>query len=279
MSALLRRMLMQGGYMQEADAGEGESGGGGTVVVDQDKEQDQPAATEQRKPTDEEAKLLKEVMKQKSVLKELKEKLSEKDAFVKQIEELGGFDAIKELVTQKKTAEQKKMEEKGEWDRLKAQMAEEHNKSLKQLREQADAVVSENQRLKEEISNLTVGNSFMSSRFIKDEMVIPPSKAKVLYGQHFEFVEGRAVAFDKPAGAAERTMLVDSQGEPLGFEDAIKRLVDADPDRDSLIRSKAKAGAGSQAKTKQEAPADKLDKPSGVDRISAALAKGLLIKK
>lgn len=277
----IRGSLIHSGYWNEADAGEGGSAGGSGSVDVQDDEQSvqvegQPA--EAKKPTDEEAKLLKEVMKQKTVMKELKEKLSAKDAFVSQIEELGGLDAIKELVTQKKTAEQKKMEEKGEWDRLKAQMAEEHNKNLKQLREQAEAVSAENQKLKDEISNLTVGNSFMSSKFIKDEMVIPPTKAKVLYGQHFEFVEGRAVAFDKPAGAGERTMLVDSQGEPLAFEDAIKRLVEADPDRDALIRSKAKPGAGSVAKPKQEAPADRLDRPQGVDRIAYALSKGLLKK-
>lgn len=282
MSALLKRLLIQGGYMKEADAGEGGGGGGSAVdvadaedtVVDTDKAEDKV----EKKPTDEEAKLLKEVMKQKGVLAKLKEQLAEKETFVKQLTELGGLDAIKDLVAQKKDAETKKLEEKGEWDRLKAQIVDEHSKILKDLQDQISVATSENAKLKSEISNLTVGTSFSNSKFIKDELIIPPSKARVLYGSHFEFVEGRAVAYDKPAGESERTVLVNAQGDPLDFESAIKKIVDLDSDRDSLLRSKAKPGAGSHTTNKQTTPPGELEKPIGVNRITDALAKGALKK-
>lgn len=280
MSELLKKLLIQGGYMEEAkSAEEGGAGGGGTVDGDDPEDKDNPEVVKtEKKPTDEEAKLLKEVMKQKAVLAKLKEQLAEKEGYVKELTELGGLDAVKALVAQKQEAETKKMEEKGEWDRLKTQMVDEHNKTLKTLQDQISLATSENAKLKGEISNLTVGSSFMTSKFIQDELIIPPSKARALYASHFDFVEGRAVAYDKPAGSAERTMLVDSQGEALDFESAIKKIVDMDADRDSLIKSKARPGAGSHTTTKSKTPADQLEKPVGISRITDALAKGALKK-
>jgi hypothetical protein len=130
--------------------------------------------------------------------------------------------------------------------------------------------------LKGQISNLTVGSAFAQSTYIKDDLVIPPSKVKSLYGSHFEFQDGRAVAYDKPAGVAERTMLVDAKGDPLDFESAIKKIIDADPDRDQLLKSKIKPGSGSRPTTKVDAEPGQLEKHSGINRISAALAKGKL---
>src|SRR5687768_14242554 len=122
MSELLKKLLTQGGYMDEAKSGEEGGAGGGTIDEEnpsgEDKVEEDKAT---KKPTDEEAKLLKEVMKQKAVLAKLKADLAEKEGYVKELSELGGLDAIKSLVAQKKEAEVKKLEEKGEWDRLKTQ--------------------------------------------------------------------------------------------------------------------------------------------------------------
>lgn len=278
MSALLKKLLTQGGYMSEADAGEGDTGTGAGQLDETQDQQQQDTTQEKPKPTDAEAKLLKEVLSKKKALEALKGQLAEKESVLSELSELGGLDVIKELVNQKKTAEQKKLEEKGEWDRLKSQMVEEHGKVLKQLREQLTAASDESAKLRQEISNLTVGTSFMSSKFIGDELVIPPTKARLLYGDHFEFSDGRIVGYDRPAGSSERTMLVDANGEALDFESAIRRIVDGDSDRDALMRSKAKPGAASVTTQKQKTPADQIDTPSGIDKISAALAKGLLKK-
>lgn len=281
MSEILKRMLSV--YMDENDGGEGSSGGGGDADSNEDKDKGAGDATDaegkggERKPTDEEAKLLKEVMNKKKALDKLKAELAEKEATFKQLEELGGLDLLKQVITEKKTAEQKKMEEKGEWDRLKSQMNEEHGKILSDLQKQLDELRGQNSSLVGEISNLTVGSAFAQSSYIKEDLVIPPAKVKALYGSHFEFQDGKPVAYDKPAGAAERTMLVDAKGDPLNFELAIKKIIDADPDRDQLLKSKIKQGSGSHTNNKTEKPGQ-LDKPSGFDRISAALAKGTLTK-
>jgi hypothetical protein len=78
------------------------------------------------------------------------------------------------------------------------------------------------------------------------------------------------VAYDKPAGATDRTVLVDGSGNPLSFDKAIERIVDADPDRDTLRKSKMRAGAGSN----NDGGKPPVNIGSGRERIQAALAKG-----
>lgn len=105
---------------------------------------------------------------------------------------------------------------------------------------------------------------------------MPVSKVRALYGTHFEFNDGQIVAYDKPAGAAERTMLVDGKGDPLSFEESIKKIIDADADRDQLIKSKTKPGAGSVTTGKGAPP--KTETKTSIDKISSGLAVSLLKK-
>lgn len=123
------------------------------------------------------------------------------------------------------------------------------------------------------ISELTVGSAFAQSQFIRDELALTPSKTRVVYGNHFEFVDGKVVAFDKPAGAANRTPLVDAQGEPLAFEAALKKIVDADPDRDQLLRSKMKQGAASTTDPKATKPSSVKDAPQVKGITEASIRK------
>lgn len=229
------------------------------------------------KPSDAEAKLLKDVMDKKNKLKASNDRVAALEADLKKFEGID-IEAVKALLNEKKASETKILEGKGEWDRLRAQMSEEHTKQVGEVSERLSASQIENQRLASTIGDLTVGNAFSTSQFVKEEVVIPVSKVRVLYGSHFEYQDGSVVAFDKPAGAKERTMLVDGKGDPLSFEASLKKIVDADPDRDQLLKSKMKTGSGSVTTQKAGAPAQKLDAPSGMDKISAALAKGALQK-
>jgi hypothetical protein len=237
------------------------------------------------KPTDAEAKLLKEVMDKKTKLEAAEKKAADAEARLKAFE---GIDPakVKELLdaqakaeAERKKAEEEQLAKKGEWDRLKAQMAEENGKVVKQVEERASKAEQQVGTLQQQIADLTVGGAFSNSPFIKDEMALTSSKARVVYGSHFEFQGGKVVAFDKPAGAKDRTMLVDSKGEPLGFEDSIKKIVEADPEKDHLLKSKARPGAGSGTlpggKRKEEESAE----ISGRGKIAAGLAAQAKAKK
>lgn len=229
------------------------------------KDDDQKAA----KPSDKEAELLKEVMDKKGKLKEAK---SEIEKLKGQLSRFDGIDPdqVRALLDEKKAAEQKKLEEKGQWDELKKQMNEAHAAELSKKDQAVADLQSKLDAANAQIQELTVGNAFSGSKFIADELVLTPAKARVVYGDHFDVEDGQVVAYDKPKGASNRTMLVDGKGDPLGFEDAIKKIVEADPDRDNLIRSSMKKGAGS--KGQDVTPPKTEPELKGVSRIEAALS-------
>ena len=224
-----------------------------------------------------EAKLLKESMARKEKLVEAEKKLAELQA---QIEKFKDIDPEKarSLLAQEAEAEKKQLEAKGEFDRLKKMMAEEHAKEKEALAKAKEAADQSLAAALAKINDLTIGQAFVTSTFVKDELVMPATKVRQVYGQHFEIEGDRIVAYDKPKSAADRTKLVDGSGEPMSFEAAMAKIIDMDPDRDNLKKSKMKAGAGSQTTetgSKQEAKPGEVSK--GLGRMMAALedrAKG-----
>ncbi|WP_052704250.1 DUF6651 domain-containing protein [Halomonas sp. S2151] len=220
------------------------------------------------KPTDQEAKLLKEVMAKKTQLKELEGRLNAfGDVTPERVQEL--IEAESARQAEQAEREKQDLEKRGEFDRLREMMVSEHEKVLSTKDQELQELREANAQLLGRLDDMTVGSSFSNSPFISEELLLTPSKARVVYGNHFEVKDGQVVGYDKPAGAKDRTVLVDGRGEPLGFEDAIRKLVEADPERDSLIRAKAKPGAGSN---KPEGGSPQTSIPSGVGRIAAGLS-------
>lgn len=229
---------------------------------------------EGRKPTDEEARLIKENMKRKASEKALKDEL---DALKQSVAGLN-LDEVKALLAERKTAEEKQLEAKGDYERLKQRMAEEHQATVTDLNAKIAALSEALGKKDGVIGDLTVGTQFNSSQYINGELVLTPAKARALYGAHFEIEDGKVVGYDKPRGAAGRTALVDAYGVPIHFDAAMAKIIEADPEKDSLIRSKAKVGAGSSTKPATKVPdANTSQGAPAVNRISAGL-KALGIK-
>jgi hypothetical protein len=231
---------------------------------------DPPKDPTDPKPSDAEAKLLKEVMEKKAEAKRLKDALA---AF-------GDLDPVraKELLdgevkreAARKKAELTTLEQKGEFERVKTMMAEEHKKMLDAATNAAKSTADALTAALSKIDDLTVGAAFSASNFVKDELVLTAAKARALYGSHFALEDGVSVAYDKPAGAKERTKLVDASGEPLDFDAALAKIVESDPDRDTLKKSKLVPGAGSGTTNVKKVEA-KPATEGGLARIRAALA-------
>ena len=221
--------------------------------------------------SDNEAKLLKENMAKKEQLKKAQDEL---DALKKQFE---GIDpeAVRKLLEDQKIAETKALEAKGDYERLKQRMAEEHSKEVKSLKDKIAELEGSNGKLFGTINDLTVGTQFGQSQFISEELTLTPAKARVIYGPYFDVEDGKIVGYDKPKGAAGRTALVDQYGAPVGFDAALRKIVEADPEKDHLIKSKIKPGAGSDSKKATTEPS-KGQSADSVSKISAGL-KGLNI--
>jgi chemotaxis protein histidine kinase CheA len=232
-------------------------------------------AVDDGKPSEREAELLKETMQRKAQLKEKDQTISEMQKQLKAWEGLNP-DEVKSLVQAQKDAETRKLEEKGQFEKVKEQMNEAHQAELQTLQEQIEALNKEIAGRDNQIEDLSVGNTFSASKFIADELTLPVSKARTLYGAHFERGEdGKIVGYDKPMGSEGRAPYVNASGEPLAFDAALKKIVDSDPDKDSLYRSKAKPGAGSgtDAKAGSSGEASQSLAP-GRDRIKAAIDSG-----
>ena len=180
---------------------------------------------------------------------------------------------MRKLLADQRSAEEKALEAKGDWERLKTRMAEEHGKEVKTLQEQINALTGQLTNTKGTINELTVGTQFSQSQFIAEELTLTPAKARVIYGEHFELEDGKMVAYDKPRGAANRTALVDQYGNAVGFDEALRKIVEADPEKDHLLKSKVKPGAGSDSKrpTSQAKPEQDSD---SISKIASGL-KGL----
>lgn len=217
------------------------------------------------KTDDEKASLLREVMDKKSKLKDAEDRLKSFD----------GIDPAKyrELVAKEAEAERADAEKKGDFDRVKAMMADAHATEKKTLEDQITELKGQLTAAGGVIEELTVGNTFGNSAFINKNLILSPAKTRILYGSHFESEDGAVVGYDKPRGAADRTKLVNASGSALPFDEALAKIVDADPDKKSVMRQITKPGAGSgtvQLPAKEEA---KTDGVYGVGRIRASLDK------
>lgn len=231
--------------------------------------------------TDREAELLKEVMAKKEAVKNA---TAAAEAAKKEAEDLAArlkaydgidLEEIKGLLKEKQDREQAELEKRGEFERVKEQIIAAHKQEIETVRGELapklEALTGEVAKRDQVITELTIGRSFSESPFIRDSLALPVSKARILYGSHFELTDGKVVAYDKPAGSANRTPLVDGNGEPLSFDKAIEKIVDSDPDRDNLLKSKIRSGAGSDNDHGIDT-ADKKKKPlSGMERILAGI--------
>lgn len=239
-----------GGNGGNADDGKttddpGKKDGETTTTTDDDaSKKDDGAKKDKDGLSDSEAKLLKDLMKHKDTAKTEK---AAREALEAKLKEFEGIDpkAVREMLTQKQKQQEEELEKKGQWETLKANMAAAHQAEkekleadLKDLREQISSRDST-------IDELTIGSQFSNSGFIKESLNMTPSKARVVYGSHFELVDGVLTGHDKPRGSKDRSPLVDASGNALPFDKALSAIVEADPDRDELLKSKSKTGSNS----------------------------------
>ena len=197
---------------------------------------------DKEKPSDEAAKLLKEVMK-------LKEKAKAEEEARKRLEEqYKGIDleAAKDALKKAEEAENKELERKGEYERLLAKQKERADALIEAERTRAKELEEKLANAARAVDELSLGNAFANSKFIQEKLALTPNKTKALYANHFEIEDGKLIAYDKPKGAADRTPLINATGNPLSFDDAIAEIINSDPDKEYLLRADVKAGAGSK---------------------------------
>ena len=223
------------------------------------------------KPSDSEAKLLKEVMTRKAREKALEEEISGLKTKLVQFDGIN-VDEVKALLESQKAKKEKDLEEKGQWDALKQQMREENEKIVSAKDKSINELSQELAKSNELIQKLTIEHEFASSTFITKDTHLSPRKAKVIYGEYFEVEDGKVVPYNKPAGEKDRAPMVDEKGEVLPFKDAIVKIIESDPDKNLILKSKMKPGANSSTSSTSGKAPNQQESLSGIDKIKAALS-------
>lgn len=297
LAQLFRMGMINKGYMAPVDDTTGDGGDGGSgSQVETGGEKGGEESEGSDKPTDREAELLREVMKKKEKIEALSTQNTELSQKVEEINSrFSGIDpdavkTLQEELEQRKAEDAKRREQElegsGDWKTLKAELEEKHQSRVNQVIEQKDAKFnSQLEALQAEleearkqangqhavIEELTIGNAFNTSQFVGKQLIPSSAKVRKLYGEHFDVVNGQVQAFDKPRGAEKRLPLVDGDDKPLNFEMALQKIVESDPDKDTILRATQVSGSGSDTnnRTTAAAPVGK-----GLTRIQSSLNKG-----
>lgn len=194
-------------------------------------------------PTDDEAKLLREVMEKKAKLE------TAEAAAAAATEALKAFDGVdveeyRKLKAAQAEADKQAAEKAQDWTKLKDMMAAEHatqvaakDKDIAEARAAAATAAKE-------VEDLRVDRAFTTSEYVTNDLTLPPLKARQIYGDRIGVVDGVVVGYDKPAGTDGRQVLVGADGKPLAFDEVVKRMVEADADAEKLKKSKMVPGAG-----------------------------------
>lgn len=229
---------------------------------------DDPAPEDKPKLSDTEAKLLREVMQFKATNKTLEASLNELKSVLGDVKP----EDVRALLQERAERERAELEAKGEYQRILEQVKQENEREKGTLSTRLSELQEALSQRDRQIEEMTVGRSFYESAFIRENSVITPSMARKEFGEHFDLVDGKVVAYDKPRGAAERTPIVDAQGNPKSFEDAVQALYAAHPESKHLLKPKGKPGAGSNTVDAGKKPENPEAKQAyGVSRISQAL--------
>lgn len=275
--SLIRQQLLGRGYWEEtpSDDGQGSSTGGSedNTSDEVEKPAEKPAEEQSKeKPSDSEAKLLKEVMKRKERERALEEELKNVKSKLNQFDGID-LNEVQSLLAAQKDQKLKELEAKGQWDALKEQMRTE-NEKIVALKEQTIETLSKDLKDKDAlIQRLTIEHEFSSSKFIIEDTNLSPKKAKIIYGEYFEVEDGKVVPYNKPAGEPNRVPLVDERGDTLSFNAAIEKIIENDPDKNMIVKSKMKAGANSGT-TGNTKVANKPVQLTGIAKIEAGLREG-----
>lgn len=268
------------GAGKAAEAGAGEAGtGAGTGAAGQEGGEGGKA-----RPTDEEAKLLREVMGFKEKAKksdaEARAAAEEKAALETQIKELLGLEDIGGLQAKveeyrkaqedRAKAEEDRLRSAGDFETLKAKIIADHRREVEARDKTAGELRAKLTAAEASIHKLVVSNAFASSAFISTELAIGSGHAERLFGEHFKVEEhGGAMV---PVAYKDGQALVDAAGKPLAFDVAFQTILSVDPDKGRLLKPKAKPGAGSSSEGSGKGGGGATTEVRGVDRIAKALA-------
>jgi len=189
---------------------------------------------------------------------------------------LKSFEGITDPAAARKALEtlssldQKRLIDAGEVDKVKAEIAASYQAKL-------DAEAAKNQKLEADLYSEKIGGSFARSKFIAEKLAFPADIAEARFGKMFSIEDGKVVATDHNGN---RLYSRSDPGQLASFEEAFEMIIDAYPQKDTILRGTVGAGGGAGqggsgvgAKKISQADFDTLDAKSR----AAKMADGFVI--
>ncbi len=130
--------------------------------------------------------------------------------------------------------DQKKLIDAGEVEKVKAEIS-------KAFQGQLDEANSKAQTLEQQLYSEKIGGSFARSKFISEKLVIPADMVQATFGKNLKVEEGKVVAYDSHG----QKIFSDARpGELADFDEAIAKLVDQYPHKNSILKGPQANGGG-----------------------------------
>ncbi|CBJ38324.1 conserved protein of unknown function [Ralstonia solanacearum CMR15] len=133
-----------------------------------------------------------------------------------------------------KNLNDKKLVDAGEVQKVKDQ-------AIASVRAEFEPVVKERDSLKTALFDEKIGGAFARSKFIAEKVAIPADFVQASFGKNFTIEDGKIVAKD---GNGNPLFSTTRHGEPANFEEALSILIDAHPQRDSILKGSGASGGG-----------------------------------
>jgi hypothetical protein len=155
---------------------------------------------------------------------------------------LKAFEGIDPEVARKavdtvKRLDAKQLIDSGEVDKLKEEIKN-------QFTSQLTATQKEKEDLQNQINNMKIGSIFKDSSFVRESIAVPADMFEASFRNQFKINDkGEIEAYDK---SGNRIYSKEKSGEYASPEEALKILVEAHPQKDTIMKAHSASGSGSQ---------------------------------
>lgn len=142
--------------------------------------------------------------------------------------------AAKKALDIVKNIDAKKLIDAGEVEKVRTEIS---GQFQTQLNEKDKALGS----LQERIDNMTVGNIFNNSSFVRDRIAVPQDMFEASFRQNFKVKDGKLEAYDK---SGNRIMSRTKVGDYADPDEALEIMVDQHPQKAVILKANNNSGSG-----------------------------------
>lgn len=161
-----------------------------------------------------------------------------KETLEQQVKSFGDLDpeAARKALETVKNLDDKKLVDADQVQRIKDETASAFQKQLDEANKKA-------QQLESEYAREKLAGAFSGSKFVKEKLAIPPDMVQAAFARNFEYKEGRI----HPKDANGNPIYSDSNpGDVASFDEALEKIVNQYPHRDSILKGSGQSGSGAQ---------------------------------